>query len=39
MTPIIFVLSTGSDPVSDFLKFGEELGMSKKYESISLGQG
>ena len=39
MTPLIFVLSAGSDPVSDFLKFAEEMGMSKKYDSISLGQG
>lgn len=39
MTPLIFVLSAGSDPVADFLKFAEEMTMSKKYESISLGQG
>ena len=39
MSPLIFVLSAGSDPVSDFLKFADEMGMSKKYDSISLGQG
>jgi len=37
ISPLIFVLSTGSDPVSDFLKLAEEMGMSKKYDSISLG--
>ncbi len=38
-TPLIFVLSAGSDPVADFKKFAEEKGMSKRYDSISLGQG
>lgn len=38
-TPLIFVLSSGSDPVADFKKFAEEKGMSKRYDSISLGQG
>jgi dynein heavy chain len=31
------MLSTGSDPVTDFLKFAKE--NDKKTESISLGQG
>jgi dynein heavy chain len=39
MTPLIFVLSAGSDPVADFLKFAEEQNMSKRVDSISLGQG
>jgi len=39
MTPLIFVLSPGSDPVADFLKFAEESGMGKRIDSISLGQG
>ena len=39
MTPLIFVLSTGSDPIADFQRFATEQEMSKRYESISLGQG
>jgi len=39
VTPLIFVLSTGSDPVADFKKFAEEQGMGKRYQTISLGQG
>lgn len=38
-TPLIFVLSAGSDPVADFVKFAEEKEMSKRYDQISLGQG
>lgn len=38
-TPLIFVLSPGSDPVADFLRFAEEMNMARKYESISLGRG
>jgi dynein heavy chain len=38
-TPLIFVLSAGSDPVADFQRFAEEMGFLKKYEQISLGQG
>jgi dynein heavy chain len=38
-TPLIFVLSTGSDPVSDFKRFAEKMNMTKKCESISLGRG
>lgn len=37
--PLIFVLSAGSDPVADFLRFAEEMNMAKKFESISLGRG
>ena len=39
VTPLIFVLSAGSDPVADFLKFAEEMDMTDRYRSISLGQG
>jgi len=38
-TPLIFVLSAGSDPVADFLRFAEEKSFSKRYDQISLGQG
>lgn len=37
--PLIFVLSAGSDPVADFMRFAEEMGMSKKFDAISLGRG
>jgi len=38
-TPLIFVLSAGSDPVEDFKRFAEEMNMSKKTQEISLGRG
>lgn len=37
--PLVFVLSAGSDPVSDFLRFAEEMNMTKKCDQISLGRG
>jgi dynein heavy chain len=39
LTPLIFVLVSGSDPVADMLAFADSMNMSKKLESISLGQG
>jgi len=39
VTPMVFVLSAGSDPVSDFMKLAEEMQMSKRVDIISLGQG
>jgi len=39
MSPLIFVLSPGSDPVADMLTFAEVMNMTSKFESISLGQG
>lgn len=36
-TPLICVLSPGSDPISAIMRFAEEMGMSKKMDSISLG--
>lgn len=38
-TPLIFVLSKGSDPVASFERFAEESNMTKKCEKISLGRG
>ena len=39
VTPLIFVLVSGSDPVADVLTFAEKMNMTKKLEMISLGQG
>jgi len=38
-TPLVFILSPGTDPVGDVISFAEKLGMLKRFESISLGQG
>ncbi|CAD7963334.1 unnamed protein product [Amoebophrya sp. A120] len=39
ITPLIFILVSGSDPVGDVIGFAEKMGMSKKLDMISLGQG
>ncbi|XP_054276499.1 dynein axonemal heavy chain 6-like [Macrosteles quadrilineatus] len=39
VTPLVFVLSTGSDPVGAFLRFAAETGNKDRVQSISLGQG
>uniref|UniRef100_G3ULU4 Dynein axonemal heavy chain 6 n=1 Tax=Loxodonta africana TaxID=9785 RepID=G3ULU4_LOXAF len=38
-TPLIFILSTGSDPMGAFQRFARESGYSERVQSISLGQG
>ncbi|KAI5076359.1 hypothetical protein GOP47_0008424 [Adiantum capillus-veneris] len=38
-SPLIFVLSSGADPMADLLKLAEDLRFTKKFEKVSLGQG
>ena len=38
-SPLVFVLSQGTDPAADLYKFAEDLKFSKKLTAISLGQG
>jgi len=38
-TPLVFVLSAGSDPITPFKAFAEEHGMESRYKTISLGSG
>ncbi|XP_051939159.1 dynein axonemal heavy chain 6 isoform X1 [Hippocampus zosterae] len=38
-TPLVFILSTGSDPMGAFQRFAKDRGCLDRVESISLGQG
>ncbi|XP_029949300.1 dynein heavy chain 6, axonemal [Salarias fasciatus] len=38
-TPLVFILSTGSDPMGAFQRFANERGCLDRVDSISLGQG
>lgn len=38
LTPLIFILSQGSDPISDLMDFARDMKMSRRFESISLGK-
>jgi dynein heavy chain len=39
VSPLIFVLSSGADPMADLLQLADELRFNKKFEKVSLGQG
>jgi hypothetical protein len=39
VSPLIFVLSSGADPMADLIAFCEEARMLKKFDQVSLGQG
>jgi dynein heavy chain len=39
VTPLIFVLSTGSDPMKDLLTLADNMGMGDRLKAIALGQG
>jgi dynein heavy chain len=39
VSPLIFVLSSGSDPIASFKKLCEENDMLNRQDMISLGQG
>jgi dynein heavy chain len=38
-TPLVFILSQGSDPMSNFQRFAKEKGYIERIHAISLGQG
>lgn len=39
IVPLVFVLSTGSDPFGAFQRFASEMGFGDRVKPISLGQG
>lgn len=38
-SPLVFVLSPGSDPIASFKSYVEDQGMSSRFRTISLGSG
>lgn len=39
LTPLVFILSPGADPMGALLLFTEKMGRSEAFQAISLGQG
>ena len=39
LSPLVFVLSSGADPMADLLQLAEEMKMQRKFDKVSLGQG
>ena len=39
LSPLIFILSPGADPMGSLLLFSEKMGFDEGFQSISLGQG
>lgn len=39
LTPLIFILSPGADPMGSLLAFAEKMNQEESFQSISLGQG
>lgn len=39
LSPIIFILSPGSDPASDLMKLAEKCGFGEKFHFLAMGQG
>eukprot|EP00931_Biecheleriopsis_adriatica_P034701 TRINITY_DN20021_c0_g4_i1.p1 TRINITY_DN20021_c0_g4~~TRINITY_DN20021_c0_g4_i1.p1 ORF type:complete len:4150 (-),score=1074.99 TRINITY_DN20021_c0_g4_i1:152-12580(-) len=38
-TPLIFVLSSGADPMAEVMRLAAKMGMIDRYSTVSLGQG